>query len=66
VKANGVPVDNVAPGFTQPRGDWKDIPEGTLVSRWRGEQMDYDLAVDGLMQRARQAKDVPAGTSDSR
>jgi len=63
VKANGVPVDSVAPGFTQPPGDWKQMPEGTLVNRWRGEPMDYDLAVDVMFQRARRAKDVPAGTS---
>ena len=63
VKANGVPVDSVVPGFTQPRGDWREMPEGTLVNRWLGERMDYGLAVDGLIQRARRANDVPAGTS---
>ena len=63
VKANGVPVDHVAPGFTQPRGNWRDMPEGNLVNRWRGEPMHYDLAVDLMFQRARRAKDVPAGTS---
>jgi hypothetical protein len=66
VKANGVPVDSVAPGFTQPRGDWRAIPKGILVNQWRGERMDYGLAVDGLLQRARKAQDVPAGTSQSR
>ena len=59
----GAPVDSVAPGFTQPRGDWSEIPQGVLVARWRGERMDYGLAIDGLIHRARQAKDVPAGTS---
>jgi hypothetical protein len=63
VKANGVAVDSVAPGFTQPRGDWREMPEGTLVNRWRGERMDLALAVDGMIYRARRAKDVPAGTS---
>jgi hypothetical protein len=63
VKSNGVPVDCVAPGFTQPKGDWREMPEGALVNRWRGERMDYGLAIDGLLQRARRAKDVPAGTS---
>jgi len=62
VKSNGVPVDSVAPGFTQPRGDWRELPAGTLVNRWRGERMDYGMAVDGLIQRSRR-KDVPAGTS---
>ena len=63
VKANGVPVDCVAPGFTQPRGDWREMPQGVLVSRWRGERMDLGMAIDGMIHRARQAKDVPAGTS---
>lgn len=63
VKANGLPVDSVAPGFTQPKGDWREMPEGAFVNRWRGERMDYGLAIDGLLHRARRAKDVPAGTS---
>jgi hypothetical protein len=63
-KANGVPVDSVAPGFSQPRGDWRQLPEGTLVNRWRGERMDYGMAVDGMIQRDRRMKDVPAGTSE--
>jgi hypothetical protein len=62
VKSNGVPVDSVAPGFTQPKGDWREMPEGVLVARWRGERMDYGLAVEGMIHRARPAKDVPAGT----
>jgi len=63
VKANGEPVDSVAPGFTQPRGDWKDIPEGTLVNRWRGEKMDYGTAIEALIYKTTRAKGVPAGTS---
>jgi hypothetical protein len=45
---------------------WRDMPQGTLVNRWRGERMNYGLAIDVMIQRARRAKDVPAGTSDSR
>ncbi|HLA71041.1 MAG TPA: DUF222 domain-containing protein [Steroidobacteraceae bacterium] len=66
VKANGVPVDCVAPGFTQPPGAWTQLPEGALVNRWRGEKMDYGTAIDALIYKATRAKDVPAGTSDSR
>jgi len=63
VKPNGTAVDSIAPGYTQPPGDWKQLPAGTLVNRWRGERMDYDLAIEVLMQQAKRAKDVPAGTS---
>jgi hypothetical protein len=63
VKPNGESVDNVAPGCTQPPGDWRDLPEGTMVNRWRGERMDLGLAVEIMFQPSMQAKDVPAGTS---
>jgi hypothetical protein len=62
-KPNGVAVDSVAPGFTQPLGDWTQLPAGTLVNRWAGERMDYGLGVEVLLQQARRAKNVPAGTS---
>ena len=55
VKPNGVAVDSILPGFTQPLGDWKQLPAGTLVTRWRGERMDYDLGVDVLLQQARRS-----------
>ncbi len=63
VKPNGAAIDSVAPGYTQPLGDWKQLPAGTFVNRWRGERMDYGLAIEVLMQQARRAKNVPAGTS---
>ena len=66
VKLSGRPVDYVAPGFTQPPGDWRQLPEGTLVNRWGGEKMDYGTAVDALIYKSRRAQDVPAGTSVSR
>jgi hypothetical protein len=59
VKANGAAIDSVAPGCTQPPGDWKRLPPGTMVNRWRGERMDYGLAIEVLMQQASRAKDVP-------
>jgi hypothetical protein len=61
-KRNGEAVDSVAPGFTQPLGDWTQLPAGTQVSRWAGERMDYGLGLEVLFQRARRGKNVPAGT----
>jgi hypothetical protein len=63
VKANGRPVDEGAPGFSQPPGDWKQLPEGALVNKWRGETMDYGAAIDALIYKTARAKNVPAGTS---
>jgi hypothetical protein len=62
-KPNGRDIDGVAPGFTQPLGDWTQLPAGKLVNRWAGERMDCGLGVEVLLQQARRAKDVPAGTS---
>jgi len=63
IKPNGKAIDSELPGCTQPLGDWRCLPVGTEVSRWKGERMDYDLGVEVLMQQANRAKDVPAGTS---
>ena len=62
IKPNGVAVDSVAPGYTQPLGDWKQLPAGKLVNRWQGEKMDLDLGIEVLSKRA---KNVPAGTPAS-
>jgi hypothetical protein len=62
VKPDGAAIDSVAPGFTQPLGDWTKLPVGSTPSKWRGERMDYGLAVDVMLQKAARAKDVPAGT----
>jgi hypothetical protein len=63
IKPNGVAVDSVAPGYTRPLGDWKLLPAGKLVNRWRGEKMDLDLGIEVLMQKSKRAKDVPAGST---
>ncbi|MES1263690.1 MAG: HNH endonuclease signature motif containing protein, partial [Peristeroidobacter soli] len=64
VKANGVAIDVVAPGFTQPLGDWRQLPTATEpLARWKGDRMDYGLAVEVLLQQANRGKNVPAGTS---
>lgn len=65
VKPNGAAIDRVAPGFTQLPGDWRQLPTATATSHWRGDRMNYSLAVDVLMQKAKKEKNVPAGTSGS-
>ena len=77
VRPDGTSVDSVAPGYTQPLGDWRELPcenerhgiridARTAVTRWDGVPMDYGLGVEVLMQRAKREKRVPAGTSDER
>ncbi len=61
VKSNGMAVDGVAPGCTQPFGDWRQLPRGIAMFRYTGERMNYSLGVEVLMQKARREKDVPAG-----
>ena len=62
VKSNGASIDS-APGFTQPPGDWQQLPPARAPAAWRGDRMNYALAVDVLLQQASRAKNVPAGTS---
>ena len=53
VRPDGECVDGVAPGFTQPPGDWRQLPAGhARCTRWRGERMDFGLAVDVMIQKA--------------
>ena len=63
VKKNGTAVDSIVPGFTQPPGDWRQLPAGTSTYRYRGDRMDLGMAIDVLLQQSRRANDVPAGTS---
>ena len=62
VKPNGKPVDNIAPGYTQPAGDVNQMPAGEIVNRWRGEKTDLDLAVEVMFQQAARGQNIPAGT----
>ena len=64
VKPNGASVDSVAPGYTQPLGDWRRLPAAPCsgATRWAGERMDYGLAVEVLLQQSNRNKNVPAGT----
>jgi hypothetical protein len=56
VKPGGVAVDSVLPGFTQPLGDWSQLPPGAQANKWAGERMDYGLGIEVLLQQARRAK----------
>jgi len=62
VRPDGASVDGVGPGGSE-RGDWRQLPPATGQWRYRGDRMDLPLAVDVLIQQARKARDVPAGTS---
>jgi hypothetical protein len=53
VRANGDVVDRMAPGCSQPAGDWRRLPEGKFVDCWRGDRMDLSFAVDLLIQESR-------------
>jgi hypothetical protein len=74
VKPDGRAFESPQRGPKKPAKDWRHSPvakhppgtainEKTATTRWRGERMDYDLAIDGLLQRAAKGKkDVPAET----
>jgi len=65
LKANGEPINATEHNDEDPAGDWREVVCGARdqPAQWRGESMDYGLAIEVLMQRARRARDVPAGTS---
>ena len=73
VKPDGQTFESVAPNHTHPLADWRQLPaahdqEGihidqhTAVTRWRGEQMDYTIAIHSLLCRSQRANDVSAET----
>jgi hypothetical protein len=66
-------VDLGAADYMQPRGSWTDlrsshererivIDADTAVPRWSGEELDYGLAVELLLQVPVASGGVPAGT----
>jgi hypothetical protein len=74
LRPDGRSFDGVAPGRVRPLGDWTQlvatdrrlgihIDASTAATRWRGEPMDYGLAIESLLHRARQSRDVSAETS---
>jgi hypothetical protein len=65
----GEALVSCAPGRTQPLGDWTQLPAmnaehgididaRTAATRWRGERMDYGIAIDALLYRSRRAADA--------
>jgi hypothetical protein len=64
VKANGEAISYIASGDPDPSSDWQDIvrDQHQRPSQWRGDSVDYGLAVEILMQRSMRPRDVPAGT----
>jgi hypothetical protein len=63
VRPSGEPVDVVLPGCQQPPGDSGALPVGKFTDCWRGERMDFPLAVELMIEKSRRSEDVPAGTS---
>ena len=77
VKPNGQSFDSVAPSHVHPLPFWPEpsspepsspceycdihIDERTAATKWRGESMDYGLAVEVLLDHARRAKQKELG-----
>ena len=77
VRPNGESFSSCAPEHTQPMAaEWTDLAakhdeEGihidplTARTRWRGESMDYGLAIEVLLAKERGAARRASGTLDS-
>jgi hypothetical protein len=74
LKPDGQSFDSVAPDHTRPLLDWRRLSEthqqrGTYIDArtattlWRGEVMDYGLAVEVLLQHAKRRRNVSAESS---
>ena len=73
VRPDGETFDSAAPNHTRPHSDWQRLPaehkqEGiridkdTAATAWRGETMDYGLAIEVLLQHAKRGERVSAET----
>lgn len=73
VRPDGRSFDSIAPEHTRPPSDWQQLPavhdeqgiridKNTAATRWRGETMDYGLAIEVLLQHARRGQKVSAET----
>jgi hypothetical protein len=69
LKPDGQSFDSVAPNHTTPLSDWRQlwasnelqglrITKNTAATRWRGEKMDYGLAVSVLLRQARRRRNA--------
>jgi hypothetical protein len=63
INARGESMYGCAPGHTQPLADWRRLPaehaergiridSNTATTGWRGERMDYGIAIDSLLFRS--------------
>jgi hypothetical protein len=73
LRPDGESFDSVAPEHTRPLSDWQQLPavhdqqriridQNTAATRWRGEKMDYGLAIEVLLQHDRRGQCVSAET----
>lgn len=73
-KPGGESFESVAPEHSLPLGNWRElvadnrrrglsIDQLTAATRWTGEAMDYQIAIDSLLFRERHATHVSAETS---
>jgi len=74
-KPGGEIFESIAPEHTIPLANWRElvadnqrrglsIDRRTATTRWTGEAMDYQIAIDSLLFRERRAARVAAETSD--
>jgi len=74
LRPDGQSFESVAPEHTRALSDWRElaathdeqgvrIDPTTATTRWRGERMDYGLAVQSLILRAERGQRVSAETS---
>jgi hypothetical protein len=68
-RRDGKSFESIALGHTQPLADWLQLPthheqqhihidKDTAVTRWRGEGMDYGLAIQVLVQQAERGRHI--------
>lgn len=73
-KPSGESFESVAPEHSLPLSNWQElvadnerrglsIDQRTAITRWTGETMDYQIAIDSLLFRERRAARVSAATS---
>jgi hypothetical protein len=73
IRRSGDALDSCATGHSRPPGDWRQlvavheaqglrIDAQTAATHWRGERMDYGMAIDSLLFRARLEGGVSAET----
>jgi hypothetical protein len=74
-KPTGESFESVAPEHSLPLGNWRAlvadnqrrglaIDPRTATTRWMGEAMDYQIAIDSLLFREKRAARVSAATPD--